>query len=564
MSPIHSIAPTLAGLVLVATAACATPQAGHVRFHNQAPITEVNDRRNVPKPPDETYHRRVLTRFDVNYHRRLTRWMEMRAVERAANVNSIDEVPSSTWFTNRIDAHGVTVDELRRGPNATGTPEAHLPFVVKSSKSEGKSFGLIVEDQRGKKFILKFDPTAFPEVETAADAVVQRLMWAAGYNVPENYVVLLKRKDLVLSKKSEVKDDVRGDEPMTEEFLDQFLSNVHVTKDGTLRGLASLFLEGKPVGGHHRDGVREDDPNDHVPHQKRRELRGLYAFYSWVDLTDMKVDQTLDMYVEDPEDPKTHYLMHYLVDFGKSLGAQTQSARNRALSHAYALDPRDMTLSLLSLGLWRRSWEGKTAPEIRGVGMFESETYVPHRWKPHTPNYFPLLDADRFDGFWAAKIFMRFTPEHLRAAVENGRYSDPRAVDYIHRTLLARQRKAAAHWFSQVAPLDRFVVESKGQAQQLCFHDLALHYGLAGAPADTVFRMRAYDANGSALDWTHSIPGSLDGRACTTVLPPVGGDGYTIIKIELARRGKSLPPVLVHVARDPATREPRVIGLRRE
>src|SRR5687768_179352 len=35
---------------------------------------------------------------------------------RAENVNTIDEVPDSTWFTNRILARPMSVDEIVRGP----------------------------------------------------------------------------------------------------------------------------------------------------------------------------------------------------------------------------------------------------------------------------------------------------------------------------------------------------------------------------------------------------------------------------------------------------------------
>src|SRR5688500_8413134 len=36
---------------------------------------------------------------------------------RAVNVNSIDEVPDSTWFTNRIGRQTISVAEIARGPN---------------------------------------------------------------------------------------------------------------------------------------------------------------------------------------------------------------------------------------------------------------------------------------------------------------------------------------------------------------------------------------------------------------------------------------------------------------
>src|SRR5678816_3384735 len=35
---------------------------------------------------------------------------------RAQNANTIDEVPDSSWFTNRIGTKALTVDEIVRGP----------------------------------------------------------------------------------------------------------------------------------------------------------------------------------------------------------------------------------------------------------------------------------------------------------------------------------------------------------------------------------------------------------------------------------------------------------------
>ena len=41
---------------------------------------------------------------------------------RAQNVNTVDEVPDSSWFTNRLGAAPMTVDELLKGPDTTTGP----------------------------------------------------------------------------------------------------------------------------------------------------------------------------------------------------------------------------------------------------------------------------------------------------------------------------------------------------------------------------------------------------------------------------------------------------------
>jgi hypothetical protein len=554
-------------LALLLSACAARPPAGELRFHNRPPVTVVNDRLDVGKKPAEHKYFRNLTWYDVHFQERLTRWMEMRPARRAANTNSMDEVPNSTWFTNRIGVRDLSIDEIRRGPNRTGTPEKHLPFTIESSKIGGVAVGFIVEDARGEKYILKFDPVEFPESETPTDAVAQRLLWAVGYNVPEDHVIFLRRQDLVLARDAKVVDPMGGEEKMTRSFLDMQLGKIHIGKDGRIRALASRYLDGEPLGGHPREGVRKDDPNDRVPYQLRRETRGAYAIFAWLDHTDMKEDNTLDMYVADPADRKIHYVVHYLVDFGKALGIQALVGRNKASGRSYALDLRDSAISLGTLGLWKRPWEDKTWPEdIPGVGMFESQIYHPGKWKPNSPQYEPFLFADRFDNFWGSKILIRFTRAQLRAAVEQGRYSDPRAVDYITQVLVERQRKTARYWFDRVAPLDRFAVEAAGPTgQRLCFEDLAHRYRLArSAPEQTRYTARAFDGDGRRLAWNVVTTGTRDGRVCLPRLAPAASrDQYTIIRIEASRPGQKLPGVLVHIARDRRTAAMHVIGLRR-
>ncbi len=562
----RTTAPALLFALLLGGCA-ARPPAGELRFHNKAPVAVVNDRLPVAKKPSKRPYFRHLMRFDAHFHTPVTRWMEMRPARRAANVNSLDEVPDSSWFTNRIGVRDLSVDDIRRGPNRSGSPEARRPWTIKSSKVGGVAIGFIVEDALGVKYLLKFDTPEFPEAETASDVVAQRLLWAVGYHLPEDYVVYIRRQDLKLAKDAVVENPTGGKEPMTREFVDLQLSKVHVQKNGTIRALASKYLDGEPLGGHAREGVREDDPNDRVPHQLRRELRGAYAFFAWLDHTDVKEDNTLDMYVADPGDKKVHYVVHYLVDFGKALGVQSLTARNKAGGRAYALDFGDTALSLVSLGFWRRPWEGKTWPrELPGVGIFESEAFAPGAWKANSPQYLPFLDADRFDNFWAAKILIRFSRAQLRAAVEQGRYSDPRAVDYVTRVLVERQRKTARHWFARVAPLDRFTVEADGSGQRLCFDDLSLRYRLErSAPGRTRYGARAFAGDGRRLAWSVVTTGTREGRVCLPRLaaPAPGDDGYTIIRIATRRPGQNLPDVLVHMARDPLRGTLRVIGLRR-
>ena len=556
----------LLSICLSAACGAAGSPAGEIRFHNRAPVWVVNDRRDVPVKPEEKKFYRALYHFDGFFHKRVDRWMQMRRPSRAVNVNALDEVPDSTWFTNRIGVREMTPEQIAIGPNTTGTPEDHRPWTIKSSKVGGITVGFIIKDTRGVKYVLKFDQIGIPEVETGADVVIQRLLWACGYNVPEDYVVYFKRSDLKLADDAVIKDPMGNEKPLTEKFLDQQLAKVIVGPDGTIRGLASQFIPGVPIGGHERDGVRPDDPNDRIPHNLMRELRGSYAFFSWLDQADAKEDNSLDSWVEDPADKKIHYVVHYLLDFGKGLGGMPYINARRFVGHAYLFDFRDIGISIITLGLWRRSWEHRMDPGLVGVGLYDSAVYDPARWKPYTPSYFPFHDADRFDQFWAAKILVRFSREQLAAAVAQARLSDRRAAAYILETLIERQRKTARHWFRQVNPLDRFAVTAAADGSwTLCFEDVAVAYNLEQSiDRGTIYSARAFDAAGRPTGWSARVRGRIQGTSCIPGLSPAAGtDAYTIVELTTARPGLDVPPTLVHLARDPASGAPRVIGLRR-
>jgi hypothetical protein len=546
-------------LLVLSLAACATSTAlDGPRFHNAAPVTVVDDRRDVPEPPAARDHEMLLFYFDGMFGRPLTRALELPRPRRALGVNAFDEVPDSTWFTNRLGIREVPVFELRDGPVIVGTPEAHKPWTILSSKRGGVSIGFVIRDARGEKFLLKFDPRGQPEAETAADVIVNRLLWAFGYNVPEDHVVQLRRDELVLSPDSTTKDALGVKRRLERAELDARLAEVEVGEDGSIRAMVSRVVDGKWLGGHPGEGVREDDPNDRIPHELRRDLRGQYAVFAWLDHLDIKEQNTLDMWVADRDDPKRHHVKHYLIDFGKSLGFMASAAQDPRRGFAYGIDYGEMLGSFASLGLWSRDWERRTAPALRGVGAYEATSYDPATWRPYTQLYRPLQTADRFDHFWSAKILIKFSREQLRAAVELGKLSDPRATEYLIETLVARQRATARHWFAEVAAVDRFTVERARGDHALCFDDLALAHRLE-SPLATQYRIARYDRHGRRLA-EHAFRPGATARSCPPIALADAADGYTIIELAVTRSTRTRS-TLVHVARDPTSREPRVIGV---
>lgn len=575
------------GLALLLGAACAHPPAGAVRFHNRPPVWKVDDRQLLAKKPEEREYNRWLYQVDGNGVRRITRAMDLPPQGRALEVNSLDEVPDSSWFTNRIGVREMPIEELVRGANLDPSPIGNLPWTIVSAKSGGTALGFIFEDAKGDRYLLKFDGRAVPEMETGAHMLGHRILWAAGYNVPQDHLAYIRRDDLVISPKATKKDIFGDKEPLTAKDLERALAQVFRGADGRYRVLASRLLPGTPIGPYAREGRRGDDPNDLFVHERRRSIRGQIALFSWLGHTDLQEDNTLDIFRVVPDEapegakpgakpagdkPERGYVEHYLIDFGKAFGVMGYVNNWKTTGFTYRLDPGIAIKTILGFGLWKRPWEDTEEPGLTGIAIFDSATYDPAAFRANS-QYWPIEDADRFDGFWGAKIAIRFTREHLAAVVGEARYSDPRATAYMLETLIVRQRKLAAYWFGRVSPLDAFTVEpaaagASSGAARLCFDDLALRHALTREP--TGYRVQSFDYAGETVGrpgfvtvTSPSASASASrGRTCAPFQPAGGRDGYTIVELAAQRGTKLLPAVRVHLALDP-NGALAVIGLRR-
>ncbi len=539
-----------------------------VRFANAPVVRAVDDRRDVPRPPATRTVMWKLQRTDA-FVSLATRPLALPRPRRALGVNALDEVPDSTWFTNRIGARDLSPDEIRAGPGGVGSPEPHKPWTVHGPKPGGSVVGFVISDARGERWLLKLEHPDFPEVETGAGAIANRLVWAAGYNVPEDHVVHVRAGELVLAPGAKVRDELGRERPLDRAELERRLAAVGRASDGGMRALASRMLDGAGLGGHPGRGVRADDPNDRIPHELRRDLRGAYALFSWLDLTDAKEDNTLDVWVADPVDPRRHYVRHYLIDFGKSLGTEATATRDPRRGHEYEFDVPSLLGQLATLGLRVRAWERRGDPRLFGVGLFGAEAYDPGAWKPDTPAYLPFRVADEHDKLWASRILIRFTRAQIRAAVDAARFSDPRAAAYVTDALVERQRATARHWFWRKSPLDRFELTGgvDGVVESLCFDDLMIVHRLAPVAGTTRYTVTAHDRGGRRIGAPIVRRPDANGRGCVWPVVLAGGavdaggaDGYTILRIETERAGFR-GATFVHVARDPASGAPRVIGV---
>src|SRR5437762_3447465 len=82
--------------------------------------------------------------YDLSYNLFVTSGMKASNTP-ARNVNTIDEVPDSGWFTNRLLPRRPPIEDLVRGP-ATGSPPNPEQWVLVREKSAGFSPGFTARD----------------------------------------------------------------------------------------------------------------------------------------------------------------------------------------------------------------------------------------------------------------------------------------------------------------------------------------------------------------------------------------------------------------------------------
>lgn len=434
--------------------------------------------------------------------------------KQSENVDALGNVPNSSWFTNRNGKRRMSIEEIKRGPD-TGDGPADGVWTVTRGKTQGVTPGFTVRDTKGDLYIIKFDPKTNPEMSTGAEVISTKLFYALGYNTPENRIVFFGADRLRMDPGAKISDVLGRKRPMTRADVDDILARVSRGRGGRFRAVASKFLSGKPKGPYSYHGTRKDDPNDLIPHEHRRELRGMRLFGAWLNHNDIRRINSLDMYVE--EDGR-HYLRHYLIDFGATLGSASLFPNHPSEGLEYQIDHWEAQKSLFTLGLYKRRWHDARPVEYETVGYLESELFNPAKWKPNYPN--PAFEnMTNLDGFWAAKLVMSFTDAQITAAVEMGALSDPRAAAYLARTLAERRDKIGRHWYGKVNPIDNFELTGSGTDQTMTFEDLEASAGFEDV-AETRYRYRLFH---NARKGTRVVSDQwiLDGGTITAPTPEI-------------------------------------------
>ena len=506
----------LAALAIALSGALAPAASKGPKFYRDDPI------RVEPETQDAS--RVVPWHIDLFYDLMLNQFTRPGAPpgNRAGNINTIDEVPDSSWFTNRILARPVSVEEAMRGAVAGSGPPSGKLTVIRA-KNEGAAPGFTVRDSAGVTWFLAFDPKSNPEAASAAAVIASRIFWTLGYYQAEYHLAVLRPEDLVVDRNAKFTPPSGRDRPMKLADIGPAFERGARNRDGSYRVLASRLLPGKLLGGFGYHGTRADDPNDIVPHEDRRELRALKVFGAWTNLVDVKALNTMDTVISENGRSRVR---HYLLDVGSTFGIGANGPHEWTDGYEYLFEQDKALKRLATLGFYIQPWQTVDYETNRSIGRFEGDEFDPLAWKSRVPAA-ALTNARDDDNFWAARRVMAFTDGLIRALVKTGRYSDPAAEKLLAEVLIKRRDRIGAAYFSRINPLVNFSLDAAGV---LRFENAADQSRLPEGRA-------AYRAAWSALDNETGATRPLgetsgaDGQVQAPSGLPAGGGTYVVAEV---------------------------------
>ena len=402
----------------------------------------------------------------------------------ARDINTLGEVLEGSWYNKRHARQRMTLQQLAAGPG-DASPPADGEWIVVSAKSEGVTPGFLVRDAKNRLYFLKFDPIGNAEMATAADVISSKFFHALGYHVPENYIVYFDRSRLRLNKGVMFRDAHGRRRSLTSRDMSEILAKVPRDSDLRMRATASLVVPGEALGPFRYFGTRSDDPNDTVPHEHRRSLRGLYVFCAWLGHEDSRAINSLDTLVEEKG---LRHIRHYLIDFGSTLGSASTKANSPRSNYEQFFTWRSSAKEFFSLGFYVPRWSTIHYPELASVGRFSSEYFEPLEWTPEYPN--PAFN-NRLpeDELWAAEQVMEFSDDEIRAMVKTGRYTDPQAEKYVADVLIRRRDAIGKAYLSKPATLSNIRVDGS----HVAFSDLAVRHRYLNQPPVYTYRWFTLD-----------------------------------------------------------------------
>lgn len=545
-----------AALLAIVTVGCAS---GTRKFPLRDPMWRDPDDAPLAQKPAEYWSPLAWDGIDNTIFRPISRFFAVEPAGESTNVNALDEVPDSSWFENRLGQKKLTLDEFREGPCMGKPPlSAKGPWTVVSAKPNGANPGFMIKAEDGRKFLVKYEVDQ-PERASSADVVGTRVYWAAGFTTPCNVIVSMKPDILRIDPKAKAEEDGKKVK-LDQHHLDKIFAALPKQADGTYRANASLLLDGEPIGPWRYHGVRDDDPNDVVPHEDRREVRAGRVLAAWLHHHDAREQNTLAVWV--PVDGKRGYVRHDIIDWGDCLGGLWDwEGLSKRTGHAYYLDFQYLALDFVTLGIPRRPWDDlHYGPAGATLGYWDVDHFSPEDWHVGYPNPAFGRMSER-DAAWMARIVARFDDAAVDAIVDAAQVKNPVTDHEIRRILKGRRDRILRRWLGTLSALTGPELEG----DKLCMEDLLVTTGLA--PVET----RKYVVRGFASDALQEVDMPVPttpskGRICTKV-PRVAGASKTAPKyviVDVAGVSDLFPsraPSRVHLY-DLGT-ELKVVGLER-
>ena len=422
----------LAAIVGVLVITAATPSGVGRKFYDDDPLTREPESQDASKVAE--------WEIDLFYdlaENLFGRPGDKGPARRAGNVNTIDEVPDSSWFTNRLLARPVSADEAARGP-LTGSGPAPGTWSVVRPKQAGFAPGFTMRDAKGDLWFVSFDAKGFPEAATGAILVANKIFWTLGYWQVENFLVSVQLDQLVVAESATMRPPSGKERPMRLSDIEDVLQRSQRSPDGSYRAIAARAVPGRPLGGFRYHGTRPDDPERHRP--ARAPPRAARA----------EGVRRLDQPHRHEGGQHARRADHRPRGGRRSVTICRMSARPSAPARTRRTTTtkggnRCSTAASRGSGCTRSVWPfspGRPRPYVENpaIGRFEGTVFDPAAWTPRVPTA-AFLRAREDDSFWAARRVMAFSDEMIRAVVKTGQYSDPQAEEL----LAERADPAAGH-----------------------------------------------------------------------------------------------------------------------
>ncbi len=547
------------GPLFLLCAALLTPACSYrpARFADALPVTEVADDEAIDMPQRLEVND-VVEFSDLFVGRPLVEGMRVTRPPPPADINALDEVPRSSWFSP-LDAE-IDARSFEGAYAVDGAPVPPFRVLLERAPSGDNGdtkkggMGIPVVDALGHRFELRRDPKERVEVRTAAAAITARLVRALGYLTPEVYVSDADETDFsttpgepfgqsILTGTEPAGPEVRG--RTLQKMLDDWFECAPSNKQGNFRFSATRWPPAADVdvGRTPVAGTRGDDPNDRVPHENRRTLRALKLVGAWLGMTRFTPHDLRDVYMGPSGEG---HLVHFMVGFDKSLGTEAIIGKRP--------EQKNEMILLGSLGFAPDPNIPPTQSKYQALGAIGEEVN-PKEYGPGLP--FPPMDAtDGADAYWMAKRIASVSEEMVLAAVRAGKVTNGTARKLLFELVLARQRRVVEWGYSRTTPCDYERMDEHG----IVVFDRAVGAGFTkGKHVEYV--VTYLDAEGEP-----SHPGAVlgpEGPRFAIPLPrgAFAKGGYAVVRLHSEVAGVPAPRDLeLHVVRD--KQGTRVIGVR--